>query len=171
MTSRQVEARNAALQATKLASQLLALSELEKWHDVRLNETDGTLEHLYSTVADLLEIDSASDEDDFCDDDFDIVVTQPVTPAKPLSTTVFVPFDQDKKVNGFVHWFGIIGFVGGMQSNGFKRPNEKRAIPRSVITSPPNNGVVGVQREWLYKPENVDLLNHVMIFPASVTKL
>lgn len=172
MSIRQDVAKELALQATKLASQALALSERAKWHEVRKEKLLSTLDELDVLCADMFKMDTSRLFELGNEELFDALddVTD-VAPVKVLSAVVYVPVDCSTGVNGFVEWFDINGFIGGMQSNGKERPNDKRAIPLYAIKSAANNGVVGVDREWLYRPENKDLLAHVAKFPASVTKL
>ncbi len=160
MENRQEVARTLALHAAKLSAQLLTLSDKERWFEDRFVEINESLEKILEGVATL-------------DPLFE--VEQIVVPvAKLLSPTVYIPTQGDTGVTrGGAVWHDLVGFIGGYQTNGTKRPNEKRTIPGNAINVAysVHTGLVGVDRKWLVKYENADLLAYVSKFPASVTKL
>lgn len=154
MSTIQKAAQTAALEATGLASELYELSQVERVHDVRLDNLADRWETVQAKVEALL----------------NVVKGQAAPVPPPPSPIVYVPVDKFLRASrmGGSH-YAIKGFVGGKMDNGGPRPDDARHFPKEAIKDDTKPGFVGVDRAWLLGPHNNDLVVWVQKFPRNIT--
>lgn len=159
MSTLQKAAETAALVATGLASELYELSQVERVHEVRLDNLADRYEKLQNKVEAILNV---------------VKSQAPVAPAKPKppSTVVYVPVDKFLRTSGKGgSHYAIKGFVGGRMDNGGPRPDDARHFPKEAIVDVSRPGLLGITRTWLVGTFNTDVLAWVQKFPQSITLL
>jgi len=154
---RKNKAEKAALLAIKLADELVKLSELDRWFDVRIDAANT----LFYDLNDKL---------------IDIGIGDPTLPDRPTqpapkSNIVYIPVgDFLCSTRGGAMMYAIPGFIGGRQQNGVRRPDGKRSFPvRIILKAAGSSGLLGVGRDWLEKDENSDLVTYLRTFLPAIT--